>query len=168
MCAAPRGNSFWKLATKKPGRKRVFKSPKHLKNAALEYFKSVDENPLYESKPHVVSGEIVYSETPKARPYTISGMCVFFRISQETWTLYRKRKEFIGIIAIIEDIMRTQKLEGATAGLFNANIIARELGLTDKSEVHQTSVMATMKDPINEMKLRGIPVPNIDLDDVDE
>lgn len=34
-----------------------------------------------------------------------------------------------------EEIIRRQKFEGAAADLFNPNIIARDLGLADKSEL---------------------------------
>jgi hypothetical protein len=36
----------------------------------------------------------------------------------------------------IEDIIRTQKFEGAAADLFNVSIIQRELGLTDRADVN--------------------------------
>ena len=38
------------------------------------------------------------------------------------------------IIARIESVIETQQLEGATVGAFNANIIARKLGLAEKQE----------------------------------
>ena len=43
-------------------------------------------------------------------------------------------KDFLGVIDEIEAAIYTQKLEGAADGLFNSNIIARELGLTEKTE----------------------------------
>ncbi len=164
--AAPKGNQFWRLACKKPGSKRVFGSPKALLDASYEYFKAVDDNPLYESKAHVVSGFIEYSETAKKRPYTLGALQIFLQIHGKTWATYRKRQEFSGVCEIVESVIRNQKFEGAAAGLFNANIIARDLGLTDKSEINNTHVVATMTDPIEEMKKRGIPVPDIDLEDM--
>lgn len=164
--AAPKGNSFWKLAVKKPGRKRVFESPSVLKNAALEYFESVDANPFTEEKVFCSQGEIITHEVKKKRPYTVKGMCIFFRIDETTWHVYKKREEFFGVIGIIESIIYTQKFEGATCGFFKDNIIARDLGLTDKTEVHQTSVIASVSDPIEEMKRRGIPVPDINIEDI--
>ena len=35
----------------------------------------------------------------------------------------------------MDEIIRTQKFEGASADLLNPNIIARDLGLADKSEL---------------------------------
>ncbi|WP_290688531.1 terminase small subunit [Haematobacter sp. UBA3484] len=39
------------------------------------------------------------------------------------------------VITRVEQIIRTQKFEGAAADLLNPNIIARELGLADKTEM---------------------------------
>ncbi len=35
----------------------------------------------------------------------------------------------------VDEIIRTQKFQGASADLLNANIIARDLGLADKTEL---------------------------------
>jgi len=159
---------FWKQTGSKRGRKKIFQTPKILKDAAFEYFKSVDENPFIEEKPHASNGEITYSQTIKKRPYTIGGMCIFFRISQECWTLYRKRPEFVGVCQVIEEIIRTQKFEGAAAGFFNHAIIARDLGLKDKIETSNTHDLRVDLNPEKEMKKRGIPIPDIELEDIDE
>lgn len=165
--AAPKGNSFWKLATSKPGRKRVFASPAALRDTALEYFKSVDDNPLYEEKVFCHAGEITTYDVAKKRPYTISGMCVFMRITEDTWANYRIREEFLGVVKIIEGIIRTQKFDGATSGFFNPLIIARDLGLKDKQEINNTHVLSDIQDPVEEMKRRGIPIPDIDIEDIE-
>lgn len=39
------------------------------------------------------------------------------------------------VTTYVEEIIRTQKFEGAAVGAFNANIIARDLGLSDKKEI---------------------------------
>lgn len=46
--------------------------------------------------------------------------------------------QFVNIKNQIQDFCRSVKLDGATAGVFNPVIIARELGLTDKQQVEQT------------------------------
>ena len=52
---------------------------------------------------------------------------------------YRDAEEFSNIKKQIQEFCRSVKLDGATAGVFNPVIIARELGLTDKQQVEQTS-----------------------------
>lgn len=44
-------------------------------------------------------------------------------------------KEYAGVIHAITQIMFANKFEGAAVGVFNANLIARELGITDKKEI---------------------------------
>lgn len=51
---------------------------------------------------------------------------------------YRDAEEFSNIKKQIQEFCRSVKLDGATAGVFNPVIIARELGLTDKQQVEQT------------------------------
>lgn len=51
---------------------------------------------------------------------------------------YKDAEEFSNIKKQIQDFCRCVKLDGATAGVFNPVIIARELGLTDKQQVEQT------------------------------
>lgn len=56
-------------------------------------------------------------------------------ISQQAWSEYKQRQGFGEITARIDDVIRSQKFAGAAADLLNANIIARDLGLADKSEL---------------------------------
>jgi len=47
-----------------------------------------------------------------------------------------KYDNYLGVIRAITNIMYTQKFEGASVGVFNANIIARDLGLKDSTETN--------------------------------
>lgn len=48
----------------------------------------------------------------------------------------------------MEETIETQQFEGACVGAFNANIIARKLGLVDKQEVDHTNAGKEFKDLI--------------------
>ena len=48
---------------------------------------------------------------------------------------YKTKEEFSEVLTHIDNIMKAQKFEGATVGIFKENIIARELGLKDSSDV---------------------------------
>lgn len=134
-------SKLWKK-TPKVGRKKKY-SPTTLWKKFLEYVEWVEQNPLMETV--VVQKGIqlfdplgepytAYTLTlPKMRPYTLTGFEVFADISAQTWSNYKKEKEFLEVLTRIEHICFTQKFEGAAAGFFNANIIARDLGLVDKS-----------------------------------
>ena len=58
---------------------------------------------------------------------------------------YKKRADFSGIITHIGNIMFSQKFIGASAGIFNSSIIAKELGLIDKKEVKQETTKLKIK-----------------------
>jgi DNA-packaging protein gp3 len=132
--AAPEGNQFWKLRAKH-GRDKIYATEADLLADCYEYFQWCDDNPWVKNeaiKSGDRAGEII--SIPTARPYTLSGLCIYLGISNETWKDYSRRKDFVVVTARVEDIIRTQKFEGAAVGVFNANIMVRDLGLADKQE----------------------------------
>jgi hypothetical protein len=129
------GNSAWK-ARSSHGRNPKFSDPDHLWNACCEYFEWVDNNPLWEDKITAYQGEVSHSPIAKMRAMTISGLCIFLDILPQTWLNWKNdRPDFLEVISRVENIIRDQKFSGAAADLLNANIIARDLGLADKSEI---------------------------------
>jgi len=132
--SAPVGNQFWK-ARSSHGRSPKFDKPEKLWAAACEYFDWVEANPLYEDKLVSYQGVTTHEPVAKMRAMTIVGLCVFLDIVRSTWDEYRSKKGFSDIVTRVEDIIRTQKFEGASADLLNPSIIARDLGLADKSEL---------------------------------
>jgi len=132
--AAPEGNQFWK-ARSSHGRKPIFADADQLWNACTEYFEWVDANPLYETKGFAFQGVVTKETFPKMRAMTIDGLCLFLDISVQTWHLYKTREDFVEVTSRVESVTRSQKFAGAAADLLNANIIARDLGLADKSEL---------------------------------
>lgn len=139
--AAPKGNQFWKARTKH-GRDKLFEDPEKLGEACAEYFQWVEDNPLWEHRPFHYQGDVKLESVPKMRAMTISGLCLFLDITTETWYQWRKKNDFSDICSQAETIIYNQKLSGAAADMLNASIIARELGLADKSD--HTSSDGTM------------------------
>lgn len=132
--AAPKGNQFWKQRSSH-GRNPIFADPDALWGAACEYFQWVEDNPLWEDKVTSFQGVNTHEPIAKMRAMTISGLCVFLDISQQAWSEYKQRDGFGEVTTRIDAIIRDQKFAGAAADLLNANIIARDLGLADKSEL---------------------------------
>ncbi|NKB77633.1 MAG: DNA-packaging protein [Gammaproteobacteria bacterium] len=128
------GNEFWK-ARSSHGRKPKFRSAQKLREACEEYFEWNNENPLYVTELVKFQGTATPYEVPKMRPMTMGGLYEFLDISRDTWNLYKARKGFIAVIEGVEQTIYRQKFEGAAADLLNPNIIARDLGLSDKKEV---------------------------------
>lgn len=127
------GNGFWK-ARSSHGRAPKFETPETLWDACCEYFQWVEDNPLWEDKVTSFQGVNTHEPIAKMRAMTISGLCIFLDIDRKTWDAYRARSDYFHIVTRAEEIIRDQKFSGAAADLLNANIIARDLGLSEKQE----------------------------------
>lgn len=124
------GNQCWKRR-ETIGRKPKFETAEEMWSACQRYFDWVESNPLYEQKCIGCRGEVVKAQVSKMRAMTVTGLCIHLGMTFETWSQYRKKPDFSEVTKYVEEIIRTQKFEGAAAGLFNANIIARDLGLRE-------------------------------------
>lgn len=132
---------LWEIGASRLGQPPCFNSPEEMLERAIEYFKWCEDNPLGEHKIFAQQGTIIDGEVKHKRPYTQAGLCVYLGISEQTWRNYRdSNPNYFEVTKLITDAMYDQKFAGASAGIFNANIIARDLGLKDKSEIdHQSS-----------------------------
>lgn len=145
--AAPVGNQFWKFRSKH-GRDEIFADANLLKQECYAFFKWCDAHPWYKveqmKKPITIEKNgkkktQTLTKVPTARPYTLSALCIYLGVSRHYWNELRKRKsfkdDFMEVITHVEEIIWTQKFEGAAVGAFNNNIIARDLGLAERSEL---------------------------------
>jgi DNA-packaging protein gp3 len=128
------GNRLYQLR-EKSGRDRIFENPNQLMDLANEYFKWAIDNPYKEEVVFHSAGLITKDFVSKIRPLTLDGLCIFIDIAKSTFQEYEKRHDFTAITTRIRQIIENQQFEGAACGFLNPNIIARKLGLTDKSEV---------------------------------
>lgn len=133
--APPKKNQFWKERSTH-GRDKIFENPEILWEACQEYFEVTDKRKWI--KTEFNGKDAVECHVPTATPYTWTGLYLFLDISHTTWQNYEKLNDFIAISTRVRNIIYTQKFEGAAVGAFNANIISRDLGLTDK--VEQTNI----------------------------
>lgn len=133
--AAPKGNRFWELRSKH-GRDKLFSTPELLWEAACEYFKWCQDNPLYEAKAFAYKGSVKVKNMPKMRAMTLSGLCFYLSCNEAYFRQFNTEgnKGFSTVIEEIEKTIYNQKFQGAAADLLNANIIARDLGLSEKNE----------------------------------
>jgi len=160
-----RSESFYKVIPsplerikdeKTKGRPRAFATPEDLWNKAVEYFEWVDSNPDYRQDFRGKDAREVHFRLKS--PYTLNGFALFAGIALSYLrTLksihkpgskdYDEWKDFLTVIACIEEVCYQQKFQGASNGLFNPNIIARDLGLFDEasSDKGQELVAAFMR-----------------------
>ena len=147
--AAPIGNQFWKLRSKH-GRDKLFETPELLWEAACEYFEWMEEHPLYESKGFAFQGSVTTETFPVMRAMTLSGLCLYLNCNEAYFRTFKSQlpkdeQDFNTVIEAIEKTIYNQKFQGASADLLNANIIARDLGLSDK-QVTENKTDITLTD----------------------
>lgn len=154
--AAPKNNEFWKLRSKH-GVDKLFKSPKLLWEAACEYFEWCDNNPLKEQKVFHTNGVVTKTNVTKLRAYTLEGFHLYIRASDSYLRAFKsthkdktdqESKDFITVIREIEKTIYVQKFTGAASDLLNPNIIARDLGLSDKKDYSSKDGTMTPKPTI--------------------
>lgn len=131
---APAGNEFWKLRSKH-GRDTLFTDPNKLWESAVEYFEATESRKW--SKKDWVGKDAIEVDRKFDTPFSKSGLALFLDCDWRTIEALKQNenKDFLHIITRIEQIIYTQKIEGASVGAFNANIVARELGLAEKQDV---------------------------------
>jgi hypothetical protein len=138
MKGAPKGNEFWKQRSKH-GRDKIFETPELMWEAACEYFQWCEENPLEEND--FVGKDATEVDRKKLRPFTLQGICLYLDVNRG---IKGKEddvsKDFSFIITRIKEIIYNQKFTGAAVGFFNSNIIARDLGLSDKKDLNVKGV----------------------------
>lgn len=126
-------NQFWKQRSKH-GRDTLFADSTLLWDAACEYFTWCDENPFQEQD--FVGKDVTEIHRDKMRPYTMTGLCLYIGCNEAYFRQFdcKDKPEFKKVIDEIEKTVYDQKFSGAAAGFFNANIIARDLGLKDRTD----------------------------------
>lgn len=138
---APIGNQFWKLRSKH-GRDALFTEPDKMWEAACDYFKWCQDNPLYEIDFRGKDSNEV--EIPKMRAMTMHGLTLYMHVNTVYFNDFESRlrkrddqkaRDFAEVITRIRETIYMQKFEGAAAGFLNPNIIARDLGLKDNQDV---------------------------------
>jgi hypothetical protein len=135
--AAPKGNNYWQFRNKH-GRDYAY-TPEKLWEEALGYFEFMSRS-VWNKKEAIKGGDLAGQliDIPTQTPMSIQSFCLFADIDDNTFARYEKGEgyqEFWAITTRIKGIIQSNQFEGATVGAYNPNIIARTLGLTDKSEV---------------------------------
>jgi len=149
--AAPKGNKFWENRSKH-GRDILFATPELLLEAACEYFEWCVATPLIEVDFKGKDADRV--EIPKMRPFTIHGLCLYIGCGTSYFRNFTPPTEdFKAVITRIEEIIYSQKFDGAAAGFLNPNIIARDLGLAEKTETKDTTEKSAEFDNLSDDEL---------------
>ena len=135
-------------AKPKAGHKRIYNDPNDLWLDALEYFHYTAQRTF--SRQEFVGKDGIEAMRHTPVPFSMESFYVFVGISKPTWREYRERYKttegkssdecendiiFSYVCTRIEKVIFAQQYEGAATGNYNANIVARKLGLTDKKDI---------------------------------
>jgi hypothetical protein len=123
------GNRAWE-ARCPAGPKPKFADAESLWKACVQYFVWVEDNPLYEMQLVTYQGRATHVPVRKMRAMSKGALYAFLSIQRTTWNAWKcDRPDLAEIIEKVEAVIWEQKFTGAAAGLFDAGIVARELGL---------------------------------------
>lgn len=142
------GNKIWQQRTKH-GREALFSSAALLEQEAATYFQWCDDNPWMVNEARTEShgsgggSSTTIVEVPAGRPYTWPALCSYLGCSESYFRTFKSTHkdgplDFLTVIEWIEQTIYNQKFEGASIGVFNANIISRDLGLVDKQSTEHS------------------------------
>ena len=137
--SAKEGNKYWENR-KKHGRSKAIRTPKALWGHACDYFQRCDDNPWI--RVDFKGKDVDRVEIPTSVPYTWDGLenylfeiNVISKLDDYKSNRDGRYNDFVDIITRIDKIIRDRKMTGAIVGVYNSNIIARDLGLAEKREV---------------------------------
>lgn len=142
------GNQFWKLRTKH-GRDKLFSDASVLLEEAYAYFDWCDRHPQNKVELVKYKGDHEEAEVPLGRPYSVDGFTCYLRVSKgyfwsakanlrdkiERGKATTSEVELLETIELIEQMIRTQQIDGAMVGIFNANLTARLNGIADRQDI---------------------------------
>lgn len=146
----------WVKKKSKAGQPKKIKTPEKLWDLACDYFAWCDSNPYIRTD---FKGKYVERvEIPTMRPYTWEGFYTYLRNNEiiDSVVDYKRNKngaysEYSQIITRIGDIIFSHNFDGAAVGAFNANLIARKLGIKEQSEVEVSNTYKTLKEVDDEI-----------------
>lgn len=126
---------YWKSRPKAENGRPHWRKPEQLWEDACRYFDWAVANPLQEDRLVTAGIKVRHVKVAKVRAFTIQGLCAYLGIRQPVLEHYATKPGFDVVVDCIRNVIYTQKFENAAAGLLVANIISRDLGLADRTEL---------------------------------
>lgn len=170
--AAPKNNQYY-LKRIVSGRPPKY-TPKQWAEIMMSYLDYMEEQ-TWNKKEAIKGGDLAGQlvSIPTKTPLTIYGFCNFAGVSSDLYARYKSDKGFEDYHAIttyMDGVIKQNQLEGSMVGAYNPNIVARLLGLAEKTEndhtsggqslppviIHIQPVDETQKLPSSEDELEGL------------
>ena len=106
-------------------------TPEQLTKKIEEYYIYIESNPIKKVKTESNSKDTKTYIEYIQRPYTIEGLSEFLNVTHKTFNNWENNPLLLPIVIRAKQKIRQNKMEGAVAGIYNANIIIRDLSLRD-------------------------------------
>ena len=136
--------TFLEIVKKNAGRPPKFATADELVAAFYRYVEWADNSPIKAAWRTRRKGDLKKADTLAKdegaipRPLSIDGFC--FHSGIVNWTEFKKsnkeRDGFANAIGYVERCIRAQQVDGATAGIYNPNLVARLNGISEN--INQT------------------------------
>lgn len=126
---------FWRAKGRHGKLKGPFIEPEVLARSIEDYFEWVEANPYLEEKVGWYEGEAIHTHVSKRRVPTIGSMRLFLGLSADQFRAVELNPQLRPICEAAREAIREEKFAGTAAGLYSSNLIIRDLGLADKSEI---------------------------------
>jgi hypothetical protein len=136
------GNQFYKLASF-TGRPKLFDTPADLLAAAFDYFDWVENNPLI--KYGVYGNDAKIIGVPKMRAMSLEGLCCHIGVCN--LRRYKQNADFAHVCELIYNAIYVHNLDGALVGALNPCIVARVLGLRERTVNNNVSLEVIIYNP---------------------
>jgi len=128
------GNELWKRRGRS-GLRPTYERSDDLAEMVFDYFATNVDDPILEDRIVIVEGIPVHEPLRKHRLLSIGRLVMHCCVDRTTWAVWKKtRPDLSPLIEWAEEYIRESQIEGASAGSFNANIIARLLGLSEHTK----------------------------------
>jgi hypothetical protein len=131
------GNRAWE-ARCPAGPAPKFADGEALRKACVEYFEWVDEHPLYEMRLVTYGGRATQVPLRKMRAMTKGDLCRYLNIARTTWNAWHDRPDLAETVERAESVIWCWQFGGAAAGLLDADLVIRQLGIGRKVEQGRT------------------------------
>lgn len=125
------------------GVQRKYNTPIALWEKFEEYCEYVDDNPILGEEVKTQGKSLVRVKVKYRRAYTLEEFCLFAGVGNAYLRQFvenhkdladdRSNEMYAQVIAEMKEVVKKQQFDGATAGLFKENIIARYLGLAERT-----------------------------------
>jgi hypothetical protein len=131
------GNRAWE-ARCPAGPAPKFADGEALWKACVEYFEWVDANPLIEMRLVTYRGRATQVPLRKMRAMTKGDLCRHLHIARTTWNAWHDRPDLAETVERAETVIWIWQFDGAAAGLLDADLVIRQLGIGRKTERART------------------------------